>query len=147
MRDLPTLFELAILTLAAWRLTRLAILDDFPPVQWVKQRLLARWPAPDTTYPDTGQVVPDGEFPSDGVIVQGRKWVRQVAVTWDDEVGEWLAVDPHWVGRLITCPWCLGFWVTAGVVAGWVLVPWSMWLWLVLAMAALVGIVAQLVDG
>jgi hypothetical protein len=70
-----------------------------------------------------------------------------VAVTWDDESGGWLAVEPHWIGKLVSCPWCVGLWVSGVVVAGWVWVPVSLWLWLVLAMSGVVGVVSELVDG
>lgn len=55
----------------------------------------------------------------------------------------------EWFAELVTCPWCLGFWISGGVVAAYVFgvgLPW--WLFLVgwLAVSAGVGITNALVD-
>jgi hypothetical protein len=32
---------------------------------------------------------------------------------------EWASIKPAWVYDLITCPWCIGFWISLGCVAVW----------------------------
>lgn len=54
---------------AVFRLTRLVVADQFPPVKRARERILQRWPATD------------------------------------------------WRVELLTCPWCVSFWIALVVVA------------------------------
>lgn len=60
---------------------------------------------------------------------------------WDAE-GE----DRSWlrgkVGTLLACPWCSGFWITAGVYAAWLQWPQVRWLWLLWAAAGVAGVLS-----
>lgn len=143
MRDLlalPLLWQLLIVTVAAWWITRLVVVADFPPTVWLRETVWSRWPADDTLYPDDGVVIPDPDLPAEG-IVNGR-----VAVDWDDDLQLWRPVRPRGFGNLVACPWCTAPYVTAVVVAVWMVWPLSLWLWLVLAMSGVVGLIATRVD-
>lgn len=103
---MPDPLALVVAVLAAWRVTRLITTDGFPPVKAVRDWLLRRWPSEDSEYPDH-EVEVDG----DGVA----RLRTGLAVV--DVDGHWLAVRAHWLGDLITCPWCAGMWVSLAVVA------------------------------
>lgn len=47
--SLPLL--LLVMALATYRLTRLVVEDDFPPVLWVRHRLAGGWSGPDEDVP------------------------------------------------------------------------------------------------
>lgn len=101
--------------LASFRLTRLVVHDDFPPVLWLRDRLAGGWrplmSAETTAYfnaiharattddprvsrPFTAQEV-DGEL---------QRWVDKVS---------W---SPHWLGDLVSCHWCVSGYISLGVV-------------------------------
>lgn len=91
---------------ATYRLTRLVVHDDFPPVQWVRDRL-TEGPAGLVTLPRGGT----------GVIPRWR-WV------------------PSWVGDLVTCHWCASAWCAAIVVLGtlpWASIPLPVLTWAAVA--------------
>lgn len=58
--------------------------------------------------------------------------------------GRYWAVRPHWLGELVTCPWCAGFWVAAGVVAARSWLGFWPILGTVLAISAVVGLLARI---
>jgi hypothetical protein len=96
-----TWLALTIAALAAYRLTRLIVEDDFPPVAWLREKWLGRWPASDTVF-DPSVVVETGD---------GEGRAGRVDVVWVPALGDWVARQPHPLGELIACYWCLGFWV------------------------------------
>ncbi|WP_353856091.1 DUF1360 domain-containing protein [Bacillus sp. Bos-x628] len=52
-----------------------------------------------------------------------------------------------WVGELLSCYWCTGIWCTALLLAIYILFPvFSMWLNLLLAIAAAAGIIEAIVS-
>ena len=57
-----------------------------------------------------------------------------------------LLLDRGWGRTLdfLICPWCLGMWLSAGVVAS-SLLWWNQvrYLWIVLALSAIVGLIAE----
>lgn len=108
---------LLVMSLAVYRLTRLVVEDTFPPVLWLRDRLVGGWREPTLkeqhheSFP-TGEV-DDGELRAvpglgmfslvDGVLlIFARRW------SW----------SPFWLAELISCPWCASGWVAAGVTAG-----------------------------
>jgi hypothetical protein len=104
---MPEPIWLLVDVLAAYRLTRLITRDAWPPVKAARDWLLRRWPSADAEY-SLAEIEPaDGE-PLD--LGEGRlsSGVRVFLV----DGGRWLAVEPHWLGELITCPWCMGQWVS-----------------------------------
>jgi len=82
-------------------------------------------------------VVDDPDAPEDGRLAG-----TGVALFLADE-GRWLARRPHWLGELVSCAWCAGAYVSAGVAA---LVPGVTWPWgwllVSLALSAGVGLIS-----
>lgn len=51
------------------------------------------------------------------------------------------------LGYLFTCYWCMGFWMSSLLVAGYILIPSVMFIVaLALALSAAVGIISKIVD-
>lgn len=112
-----------IVVFAAYRITRLIIRDDFPPVANVRNRILARHPTISNRY--YGSEVDDPRAKHTHVDLDGRT----IPVTISDGDSPYvLDLDgnlyaegdhPTWqpdedttIGTLITCVWCAGFWVS-----------------------------------
>lgn len=81
------------LALAAYRLTRIVTLDGFTE-PW-REAIFDRWP------PDPDRA--------------GWRYVKQHRALAKRAVG---AARPpvHWIGQLIECPWCIGWWISGAVV-------------------------------
>ncbi len=104
-----------ILALAAYRLTRMVTTDTI--FDKPRIRIFRRYPPPGSwqTVGRKGETLPDGQ-------------IR----------------DAHWIGKLIDCPWCIGFWIAGAsvlTVNGWegqpTIIEW-------LATSAIVGVTAGL---
>lgn len=51
------------------------------------------------------------------------------------------------LGYLLTCPWCLGFWLSLGVYFWYTILPVQiLWLCYVLALSSIVGLLTALED-
>ena len=81
-----------ILALAIYSITRLLSIDSFPPIEKLRTKFYEH-------------------FPHDGFSTLKRP-VR----------GEWVAIGRGytvnvgtWQGELVSCPWCLGWWVSLAV--------------------------------
>ena len=112
--------DLAVLGLAAARITRLVGVDDFPPIRTLREKLLGRFPSGDTVWTEQ----PD-----------------QPETVWVAEVG-WVAVEPHWLGELIVCPWCTGFWISVAAVVAYGYAPGPVvWISLPFAISHLIGLI------
>lgn len=120
------MLELIVDLLAAYRLTRLATTDTFPPILAARAWLLRRYPDENTQFGDSEVV--DG---------QTETGVRVVPLS----LGWWIAERPHWLGELITCPWCASMWLAAGVVLVRDFAAWR-WIALVLAFSAVAGLLS-----
>ncbi|GKQ35189.1 hypothetical protein ALMP_17350 [Streptomyces sp. A012304] len=108
---------LIVMSLATYRLTKLVVEDTFPPVLWLRDRLVGGW-RPPTMKEQHHERYPTGEveehtlkaIPGLGTfsLVDGemqiyrRRWKR----------------SPFWLAELISCPWCASGWVALGVTAG-----------------------------
>ncbi|MWA07805.1 DUF1360 domain-containing protein [Streptomyces sp. BA2] len=46
-----TALLLLVMTLATYRLTRLVVKDDFPPLLWIRHKLAGGWAGPDQDVP------------------------------------------------------------------------------------------------
>lgn len=95
---------LLVLSLATYRLTRLAVKDTFPPVLWIRDRLAGGWRpmtepelAVADTFPDESVHEIDGEL---------NRYVRRAP---------W---SPYWLAELASCPWCASGWISLGLTAG-----------------------------
>jgi len=108
---------LLVMSLATYRLTRLVVADTFPPVLWLRDRLVGGWREP-TMKEQHHELYPHGELDAgvtrsvpglgmftlvDGELqIYGSRWKR----------------SPFWLAELLSCPWCASGWVAAGVTAG-----------------------------
>lgn len=125
------MLDLLIDLLAVYRLTRLVTTDVFPPILAVRGWILRRWPDEETQFGDSEvQVIEE----LDQAVV-GKVPVVPYKMGW------WVAARPHWLGELITCPWCASVWL-AGAVA--LVRDFTIWRWLafVLAASAVAGLLA-----
>ena len=106
--------------LAIFRLSRLVTSDTIldRPRTW----LLRRWPGADTEFYDseTERIEGDGAAYT---IVRGRP----VAPIPESNPRLWVVVQPHWLGSLAECVWCVSVWIAVVVVAlrAW----WDWWQW------------------
>lgn len=108
---------LIINALVAYRLTRLWIDDQVPPLPWVREKIQA--------YADRDF----RESTSENSTIEA--WSRKV-----ERYGQ----PP--VMFLINCYWCAGFWISIGTVLAASLLPVSVWPFvaLPLALSAIVGL-------
>lgn len=90
-------WPLLILGLAVYRITRLIVIDSFPPVAWLRDKWLRRWPMTGDTI-----TAPDRR------LFEHKKvqLVRLAGDVFEVKQGTTL-------GYLISCVWCSGFWVAA----------------------------------
>jgi len=112
---------LIIDALAVFRLTRLIVADGIfdRPRNWI----LTRFPGAETEfYADAVERVPRRLVPVSGSSPR-----------------VWVAVEPSWLGRLLECCWCVSVWTAAGVVVARQMWGWWEWPALVLAYAAVAG--------
>lgn len=108
---------LIVMSLAVYRLTRLVVADTFPPVLWLRDRLVGGWREP-TMKEQHHELFPTGEVEEhtlksvpglgmfqlvDGeLFIYARRWKR----------------SPFWLAELLSCPWCASGWVALGVTGG-----------------------------
>lgn len=120
---------LLLMSLAVYRLTRLLVDDTFPPVLWLRDRVIGGWRLPTLkeqwhdSYP-TGEVEPGAMHNVIGLgsfmLVDGdlhiyvRRW-------------SWI---PSFFAGLLSCPYCASGWVALAVTVG-------VWWWLGLAIPLL----------
>lgn len=92
-------FELLILTMGAYSLTRLVVTDSLLDKvrSWVFHR-----------------------FPYEG-LASPTKPLRGEARRASNNI--WIVDKGTLIGDLLVCPWCTGFWVSLGVYVGFVLAP------------------------
>lgn len=85
MTDLMILLMMSVTT---FRLTWLVVRDEFPPVRWVREKII------DLNLRTAKQVrVPD---------VDGQYYL--------ENRGKW-----SWLADLVTCYWCVSVWVSGGI--------------------------------
>lgn len=99
---------LVVMSLATYRGTRLVVEDTFPPVLWLRDRLVGGW-RPLTLREQEGAVRQSGgdrPFPLTEVDGVQQRWITRRS---------W---SPFWLADLLSCPWCASGWVAAGVTAG-----------------------------
>lgn len=89
-----------ILAIAAARVTRLVVEDAIAdrPRKWLLRR-----------FPNEGQYV-------DGPAPKGAHWRTQAI---NSQPVRWVVTKGSFVGELISCPWCVGFWIGCAWVAAW----------------------------
>lgn len=97
-------FLLVLMSLSAYRLTRLVVTDTFPPVLWLRDRLAGGW------RPLSQAEVDINPWPKNwSVDDTGDEPIRYV------QRAGW---SPQWLADLLSCTWCASGWVSLGVVGG-----------------------------
>lgn len=115
MTGMDTWLLLLVMSLATYRLTRLIVADTFPPVLWMRDRLVGGWrpltlkesevnPLP---VLEEGQSVTLARI---GGLTMVDGEVQRYAQRWRQ--------SPFWLAELLSCPWCASGWIAAGVTAG-----------------------------
>jgi hypothetical protein len=101
---MPTWLLIVLLVSATYRLTRLVVKDDFPPVLWLRDRLVGGW-----------RPLTEKEWKA----IRGRGTAIEFAVQDIDHgngpVGSRYLIRarwvPQWLADLLSCPWCASGWV------------------------------------
>lgn len=101
---------LVTLSLATFILTKLIVDLDFPPVLWLRDRVVGGWRP--LTLAETDQL--RGSIATGGTVAW--KWQE-----FDGERHVWVERTP-WIplffSELMSCPWCTAGWISAWAVAG-----------------------------
>ena len=101
--------------LASFRLTRLVVHDDFPPILWLRDRLAGGYrPMTSAEQHSWADWVATRDLP-----IERQSPRPFVTVTIGDEEQRWVDKakwSPFWLGDLVTCHWCASGWVSFGVV-------------------------------
>lgn len=108
---------LLVMSLATYRLTRLVVADTFPPVLWLRDRLVGGWREP-TMKEQHHEAFPTGEVdegslksvPGLGMFSVADGELQIYARRW-----EW---SPFWLAELLSCPWCASGWIALAVTGG-----------------------------
>src|SRR5690606_36862037 len=116
-RVMETWLLLLVMALATYRGTKLIVEDTFPPVLWLRDRLVGGWREP-TMKEQHHELYPQGEV-EEGVLkaLRGHGMFSLVDGELQIYARRWKR-SPFWLAELISCPWCASDWVAAGVTAG-----------------------------
>lgn len=114
---MDTWLLLVVMSLATYRGTKLIVEDTFPPVLWVRDRLVGGWRPLTLKESETNRlpVLEEGQSATVAglgglTVIDGE--VYRFAQRWRR--------SPFWLAELISCPWCASGWVAAVVtVAVW----------------------------
>jgi hypothetical protein len=113
---METWLLLIVMSLAVYRGTRLLVADTFPPVLWLRDRLVGGWR--ELTSAETeGHPVPPLEDEDPMVEVSGLGSVTSI----DGRHHRYLhraSWSPRWLADLISCPFCASGWIALAVTAG-----------------------------
>lgn len=127
VNSFPIVFSLIVLAMACYSVTRLIVTDDFPlfekPREWLKLR-----------------------FPPSGTTWKKRPPERVQSRALSS--GIWAVDQGHWIGDLISCPWCAGWWVSLAATILFFITPtWTIALCIPFALRAFVGGYANKIGG
>lgn len=133
-----SVFDVVVLVLGAWRITRLVVRDSFPPVARIRDWIIERHPTDDTAF--LGSHVTDPHAFATTTI----HGTSVVDTTGDPDQPVWFPTRDTVIGGLISCVWCIGFWIATATVIVYAWWPW----WTVAALApfalsAAIGFVDQ----
>jgi hypothetical protein len=101
---MPVWLTLALLVLAVYRLTRLAVRDTFPPVLWLRDRIAGGW-----------RPLTPGELVAP-MSVPWRSQQQEIDGVMSRYVVRWKR-SPQWLADLASCVWCASGWITGAVTA------------------------------
>lgn len=121
-----TWINLVILALGSYSITRLIVTDSFPlfekPRKWILER-----------------------FPAEGHASQ-IKPKRGTSRRTSNNI--YIVEEGHWLGELISCPWCSGWWVSLAIWVAFMFIPEIVIIGLVpFALRAFVGGYANKIGG
>lgn len=107
---MPVWLLLLVLVLASYRITRLVVRDEFPPVLAVRDKLAGGWRP--LTQQETDQYAASvasghGSLGWDQVTVDGKRTRHLVRASW----------SPYWLAELVSCGWCASGWVSGALTA------------------------------
>jgi hypothetical protein len=101
---MPVWLTLLTMVLAVYRGTRLVVMDTFPPVLWVRDRLAGGW-----------RKLTPGELAAPATA-PWRAQQNEIEGVLCRYVTRW-ARSPQWLADLLSCAWCASGWVTGAVTA------------------------------
>jgi Protein of unknown function (DUF1360) len=118
---MPVWLLVSLLSVATYRLTRLIVKDDFPPVLWMRDRLVGGWrPLTERERAIYAATPRDG---TEVKVLHGQPaWIRDLR---DVDHGDGAVVSryvrrarwvPVWLADLLSCPWCASGWVSLALV-------------------------------
>lgn len=117
-------YVLVVLALTAYRVTRLIVKDDFPPILWVRDRLVGGWRRPTTAEWERFRAEAKATLAVTPLKPQQRRSVRLHQADVGDGKGESSAVwndrkpwVPGWLAELLGCPWCVSAYVSGALTA------------------------------
>ena len=105
---METWLLLLVMSLAVYRLTRLLVADTFPPVLWLRDRLVGGWR-------------PLTEKEREQARSAGFAYMPWKHQTIDDVDNRWVERkkwSPYWLAELLSCPWCASGWIALAVTGG-----------------------------
>jgi hypothetical protein len=103
---METWLLLLVMSLATYRATRLVVADTFPPVLWLRDRLVGGWrPMTDKEW-ELLRSKEKKPWRTTGIDGVENRWVERK---------KW---SPFWLAELLSCPWCASGWVALAVTAG-----------------------------
>jgi hypothetical protein len=145
---MPSPFIALVIALAAYRLTRLAGWDDFPLAARIRAWAIGeRWIEPPSgkqyaTLDDAARAIARWEDAggADEVGLPGKQPPSEVE-------GVRPAYDRPTLAHLVHCPYCIGFYLSAGTYTFWLWQPhWSMFVLMPFALSGVVGLIAKNLD-
>lgn len=127
---MPVWLLITCMILANYRAARLISKDDFPPLLWLRDRLAGGW-----RPLSSGELEkhPAARPSEDEPFARDPRMGTLTLI--DGEVSRYVRrsrFSPHWLGELVSCPWCISGWLAAGLTAGvaftvGVPAPWLVW--------------------
>ncbi len=115
---METWLLLLVMSLATYRLTKLVVEDTFPPVLWLRDRLVGGWRP--LTLKEQDEYAIDVASVTEGPVASPHQQLGALLRT-DGQVARYVRRSkrsPFWLAELISCPWCASGWVALAVTAG-----------------------------
>lgn len=101
-----TALVVVLLSLTAYRVTRLLVKDDFPPILWMRDRLVGGWrPFTRREWDLVRQGGLDNLKPTQAIKGVENRWIERKP---------WV---PYWLAELLSCPWCVSAYVSGALTA------------------------------
>lgn len=138
-----TALLLLVMSLAVYRGTRLVVADTFPPVLWLRDRLVGGWRP--LTAKEQDRYITDVASVVEGPVALPHPRLVALMRT-DDQVNRYVRrskFSPYWLADLLSCPFCASGWIALAVTAGtwsWVSLPLPVLVWF--AVWAVGGLIA-----